>query len=480
MAGDLPLVVSSGTCVGCGACAVAAPEHVAVRLTVEGTYVPFAIDGGDLSGLDDEVLTRTSKVCPFRLTLWNENDIAMDQFAGDGVSHHDVTGYYRRIVAGHVTLDGYRELGTSGGMTSWMLDMLLSSGEVDGVIHVASTLDAPPAAVSKYRISRFVDEVAAGRKSRYHVQTLSEVLAQVREEPGRYAIVGVPCFIKAVRLLAESDEVIRDRIVFTAALVCGHYKSTLYSEYLAWSAGLPLEDVVDIDYRHKEPGRPPNRYSVRVSSRDGTSVVSGVEKIPMADWGMGSSSWEHAIIATTSSVKPVTSASGMRGCRRSCPTGRERISPSPGPRWPTASWRWARRTDPSRSSHGPPTMWRTLRRARCDTAAPASLYDWHIGEGRWAPPKRVEPIPASELSSPFAQRMLNREAIAIASPAAFLEARRLGDLQEFRRIMQPLIWKYDGGRGTTIWRRAAARTLRRLPPKGEALVRRLLRGKRFS
>ena len=111
----------------------------------------------------------------------------MEHFGDGGGSHHDVTGYYRKIVAGHVTVEGYREFGTSGGMTSWMLHMLLSSGEVDGVIHVASTLDAPPAALSRYRISRTMEAVAAGRNSRYHVQTLAEVLDQVREEPGRYA-----------------------------------------------------------------------------------------------------------------------------------------------------------------------------------------------------------------------------------------------------------------------------------------------------
>ncbi len=80
---------------------------------------------------------------------------------------------------------------------------------------------------------------------------------------------------------------IRERIVFTAALVCGHFKSTLYSEYLAWSSGIQPPDVSDIDYRHKEPGRPPNRYCVRISPRHGQDVVRGVEHIPMADWGMG-------------------------------------------------------------------------------------------------------------------------------------------------------------------------------------------------
>jgi hypothetical protein len=95
-------------------------------------------------------------------------------------------------------------------------------------------------------------------------------------------------------------------------------------------------------------------------------------------------------------------------------------------------------------------------------------------QGIWAPTKRVEPLPESELGSPFAQRMLNREAISIASPATYLEARRRGDLDYFRRTMKPLVQRYDGTRVTTFWRRAAARIAHRLPPKGEAFLRRIV------
>jgi hypothetical protein len=98
--------------------------------------------------------------------------------------------------------------------------------------------------------------------------------------------------------------------------------------------------------------------------------------------------------------------------------------------------------------------------------------------GQWAPRKRVDPIPEAELATPFSQRMLNREAIAIAAPGAYLRAR--GDLAKFRSTMLPLVQRYDGSRSTTAWRRAAARMLGWLPPRAEAALRRLLRGVRFS
>jgi coenzyme F420 hydrogenase subunit beta len=473
---DLPLVVSSGVCVGCGACAVAEPEHISVQLTERGTYLPVARDGRELSELDEQVALAASKVCPFSNTARNEDSLAADLFADDEASHHDIVGYHRKIVAGHVVAGDFRELGTSGGMTSWVLYQLLSKGEVDAVVHVASTLDALPDALSRYTISRSVDELLSGRKSRYHVQTLADVMADVRRQPGRYAIVGVPCFVKAVRLLADADEVIRDRIVFTAALVCGHFKSTLYSEYLAWSSGIKPPDVRDIDYRHKEPGRPPNRYCVRISPRHGQDVVRGVEHIPMADWGMGifklgACDYCDDIVGETADVS----------------LGDAWLDPF------MADWQGANLAI-ARS----PLAARLIEEG--EAAGELDVIPWTADDvaaaqagavrhrrpglavrlgnrarkGVWAPTKRVEPLPASELDSPFAQRMLNREAIAIASPSAFLEAQRRGDLEYFKRTMKPLVQRYDGTRVTTLWRRAAARIAHSLPPKGEAFLRRIV------
>ena len=47
----------------------------------------------------------------------------------------------------------------------------------------------------------------------------------VKDVPGRYAIVGIPSFIMAVRLLAEKDDTIKDRIKYTVGLICGHQKA---------------------------------------------------------------------------------------------------------------------------------------------------------------------------------------------------------------------------------------------------------------
>ena len=64
---------------------------------------------------------------------------------------------------------------------------------------------------------------------------MSGVLEEIRTSPGRYAVVGIPCFIKAVHLARAADPILRERIVYTLGLVCGHMKSARFAESLPLS-----------------------------------------------------------------------------------------------------------------------------------------------------------------------------------------------------------------------------------------------------
>jgi coenzyme F420-reducing hydrogenase beta subunit len=79
--------------------------------------------------------------------------------------------------------------------------------------------------------------VRAGAKSRYYPVELSGVLNEIRSRPGRYAVVGVPCFIKALHLVRAAEPVLAERIVLTLGLFCGHSKSARMAESFAWQMG---------------------------------------------------------------------------------------------------------------------------------------------------------------------------------------------------------------------------------------------------
>jgi coenzyme F420-reducing hydrogenase beta subunit len=189
---------------------------------------------------------------------------------------------------GHAAEGQFRAEGSSGGLVSWVAAELLRLGLVDGVAHVGEG-DSPGEGEPffRYRISRSPEEVCRAAKSRYYPVEMSGVLSTIRAVPGRYAVVGVPCFIKAVQLLRREDPVVRERVAFTLGLFCGHMKSARMVESFAYQAGVRLEDVRQIDFRVKDPRRPANWYTVQFTQRDGRTFRHDWFHLAEGDWGSG-------------------------------------------------------------------------------------------------------------------------------------------------------------------------------------------------
>jgi coenzyme F420-reducing hydrogenase beta subunit len=275
-------VVRAGLCIGCGSC-VAQAESSGPLIVLDG-YGRLRPDGPPAwfrrpsAGL--------AHTCPFSPGARNEDELAAELFPD--VPHHPQTGRSRAAYVGHVAEAGFRDAGSSGGMVSWVLAELLRTGKVDGVAHVVAVAD-PQAdgRFFRYRISRTEGEVRAGAKSRYYPVELSEVLKTVRSAPGRYAIVGVPCFIKAVQRLRRRDPVLRERIRFTLGLFCGHMKSARFVESFAWQMGVPVSEVRRVEFRLKDPTRPASTYTAHLTLRDESEVRRDWWNLADGDWGAG-------------------------------------------------------------------------------------------------------------------------------------------------------------------------------------------------
>jgi coenzyme F420-reducing hydrogenase beta subunit len=220
-------------------------------------------------------------VCPFSGRSASEDEVGRDLYGAEG-TYDPHLGYHLATYAGYVTEDGYRSRGSSGGMGSWTVTELLRRGWVDGVIHVRERepshesdglSERKAAPLFQMTLSRSVEEVRAGAKSRYYPVEMSGVLRAIRETPGRYAVVGIPCFIKAVRLLARRDPVLAERVAFCVSLVCGHLKSAAFAEMLAWQCGIPPGGLESIDFRKKLPDRSADRYGIEATGRNGEGPV---------------------------------------------------------------------------------------------------------------------------------------------------------------------------------------------------------------
>ncbi len=273
-------IVESGLCIGCGSCAANRPNARMVW-DRDGFHKP---EGSPTwYNAPAEEFTRQ---CPFSPAAINEDAIALARF-GQAPETDRRIGRFEAAYVGHASEFPFRPLGSSGGLTSWVAAELLRTGAVDGVVHVAPADADATGRFFDYRVSRTPDELMNGAKSRYYPVELSRVLEQVRAIQGRYAIVGVPCFIKAIHLLRRIDPVIGDRVTHTLGLFCGHMKSAGMVESFAWQLGTEVARVQALDYRIKDETRPANWYRAHLDLDDGSSAEQDWWHLADGDWGAG-------------------------------------------------------------------------------------------------------------------------------------------------------------------------------------------------
>ncbi|MGF1903782.1 Coenzyme F420 hydrogenase/dehydrogenase, beta subunit C-terminal domain [Aliivibrio salmonicida] len=231
------------------------------------------------------------KVSPYLNAKDNESVIAKNLYSKlDDINYDKRIGYYDSLYVGHVVEGDYRKNASSGGMGTWIFKALLDKDLIDGVIHVKDNSDKSSKVLYKYEISKSVEEVLAGAKTKYYPVELSEVLEIIKENKGRYAIVGIPSFIKAIRLVCLYDPVINERIVFTVGLICGHQKSSKFAEYMAWQVGIEPGNLKEIDFRHKLADKPADSYAIRMTGYINsklTTVIKPKSELDGQNWGLG-------------------------------------------------------------------------------------------------------------------------------------------------------------------------------------------------
>ena len=271
---SLNQVVDGGFCSGCGACAYVLGAKM--QLNAYGEYLPELPAADDPAG----ATTPTAEMaCPFLRPDLSEDRLAKDRF-DDGASHDPYIGYHVATYGGYVREGSFRPSGTSGGMGTWIGVELLKRGMIDGVIHVKpveSRKENGP--FFNYAISRTENEIREGAKTRYHVIEISEVMSVVREHPGRYLFIGIPCLCKAVRRLQMIDPVIAERIVFVASLVCGHLKSVNWTLSLGWGMGIRPRKLATFQYRMKGKGIPARAYVFQGTDMAGNTVQKNSAEI---------------------------------------------------------------------------------------------------------------------------------------------------------------------------------------------------------
>lgn len=276
-------IVTSGLCIGCGSCVA---QTTATNAAMNWDKQGFLKPEGERQWYETKSET-FSKTCPFSPVAKNEDYLSAHLF-DEPRAFSATIGRFQQAYVGYVAEEEYRLRGSSGGMVSWVASELLKKGLIDGVAHVTPTANPKEeGGFFKYRISRNLDQINEGAQSRYYPIEMSEIIEEIKNVPGRYAVVGIPCFIKAINLLRLQDAVVAERIQYTLGLFCGHMKSARFVESFAWQMNVPAENIVKVDYRFKAPDRPANMYNAKLTLQDGSVVNRDWWHLADGDWGAG-------------------------------------------------------------------------------------------------------------------------------------------------------------------------------------------------
>lgn len=277
---DINKVLKNNYCIGCGVCAVVSSDSM-IEMNEKGQYSAKIQITKQLQELD--------QVCPFTNISFNE-DYLSDFFIDYKEQYQQNIGYYLAHYAGFVKDNKQRETSSSGGILSWLLVQLLKNNEIDGVIHVGDYIDNEEALMG-YKISFTKDQILQNRKSRYYPVEMSEVLKIIKNKypDKKFAIVGIPCFIKAVRLLQLNDEFYKSQIKYTIGIVCGHLKNKFFSESYGLEAGVTPDNLEKIDFRYfQETDTAASDYSVKIKSKiSQKEIIRNNNEFYASNWGHG-------------------------------------------------------------------------------------------------------------------------------------------------------------------------------------------------
>lgn len=178
-----------------------------------------------------------ARVCPAA----EFNPAAFEHLFGPDVTRSVLLGRYLETWTGRACDEEVRYNATSGGIATATLSHMLASGLVDAavVVRVSQADPLVPEAI----VARDSDAIRSAMGSKYAPVPVGQALREVRNNPGRYAFVGLPCHIRGIRTAMKRIPSLAEHVRFVIGLVCAHTMLPDGFAYLVRSVGAEPSQV---------------------------------------------------------------------------------------------------------------------------------------------------------------------------------------------------------------------------------------------
>ncbi|WP_077619797.1 Coenzyme F420 hydrogenase/dehydrogenase, beta subunit C-terminal domain [Bacillus sinesaloumensis] len=225
-------VIDANMCSGCGICAgIVSNEKISMQFSEDGYLRP--VINKSITEEENNIL---SQVCP-------GNVVNYDRVP----TNEPVWGNIESSTIAYSTDENIRHKGSSGGVLSQLLVYLLEKGEVDEIIHIGVSNENP--LLNEIKRSNTKEQVLQNSGSRYSPSAPLANLGKLLNENKKFALVGKPCDIAALRSYSRLDERVSEKILYFFSFFCAGVPSIEGTYKILENFNVKKEEVQSFRYR---------------------------------------------------------------------------------------------------------------------------------------------------------------------------------------------------------------------------------------
>lgn len=239
-------VDAAGLCLECGTCVGLCPnDNVRMEQDASSRYRIRVLDATRCESCPGICL----QVCPGHSV--DVDTLACQVFGS--LPEDYLAGTSLATFFGYATDSVIRQRASSGGIVSGLLVHALASGRIGGAF-LARSIPGSPFSLS-FDLATDAKGVLDAAGSKYWPAPVGSRLGDILRRDGRYAFVGTPCQIQALRKAQSVYRRLNQKVEFCIGLFCGRRATVAGQEFLLRRLGLKSEDVAEFTYRQGEwPG----------------------------------------------------------------------------------------------------------------------------------------------------------------------------------------------------------------------------------
>ncbi len=251
-------LVNASRCIGCCACYAVCPAD-AIQIVFEGIYTP-RIDPYKCRSCG-----RCYNVCPISGPSGLVEDVSLQQELSQILSNSFLIGVKDRDITDC----------SSGGFVTGLLAFAMTHGIIDGALIVVSKKRF----LFKADIAEEESMILHASGSKYGPVAWGSAIKAIIRNEGKYAIVGLPCHIRALKRMMVLMPTLTQRVLFTISLFCtGGVKDSM-AQWIVRDLKIPRNKVEDVKFRS---GEWPGEFAIQWSND--TSLKPTLEKRPFSSY----------------------------------------------------------------------------------------------------------------------------------------------------------------------------------------------------